>query len=138
MNIVKGTILKFEEPIFIGSYPKVKFSYNAIHTVEVIKDSYGSLKGQHSFTLKVIESTEKLVGDTFRKMGRNIYPTAEIISQPENLEKISKEKKERSDASKDNKYTSWYLEAMNEGKYFKLEKIPFSVKIELEERFGKI
>lgn len=70
MNLVVGTIIRFEEAVFTGSYKKPKFSHTAIHTVKIIKESYGSLRGQHSFTLEVIESTKRSKGDIFRKMGR--------------------------------------------------------------------
>lgn len=137
-NIVKGTVLKFEEAIFNGSWKKPKFSHTAIHTVKVTKESYGSSKGQHSFTLEVIDSTERKVGETFRKMGRNIYPTAQIISQPETIIELTEEKNERSQEAKETKYFNWLMEAQYEGKKWKIEKIPMWFKIKYREHFENI
>lgn len=123
-NIVTGTIFSFEEAVFTGTYPKSKFSHNANHTVKVLKESYGGKRGQHSFTLEVIESDEKRTGEIFRKMGRNIYPTMKVLKQPENYLQLAESKRKRAEDAKYNKYLNWYQEAIFEGKEFKLDKIP--------------
>lgn len=136
INIVKETILEFTEDIFekIG-YKKYEFKGRAIHKVKVIKESYGKKRGQHSFTVEVIKSTHKKVGEKFRKMGRNIYPTANIIKQPKDMEKLTKEKNKRSIEAREIKYLQWIDEARYEGKKHKLDKIPESFKAEHPELF---
>lgn len=95
MNILKGTILEFTEAVFTGKYPNATYSHDAKHTVEVVNESYGAKKGQHTFTLKVLTSTDRPKGELFRKKGRNLYSTGRIIKEPENAEQLAREKRER-------------------------------------------
>lgn len=124
MNIVVGTVFRFTEAVFYGKYPRAKYSHDESHTVECIKESYGSLRGQHSFTLKVIESDSKQVGEVFRRLGRNLYPTAVLVGQPDNLSELEAEKRERSKAVKMAKWDRWLYEAEFEGKPWKRDNVP--------------
>lgn len=134
-NIVKGTVFTFEENIFTGSHRKPKFSHTETHTVEVVDDSYGGKRGQHSFKLKVIESDGRQAGEVFRKMGRNLYPTAVVITQPGDIDSKAEEKAKRAEAARAAKYHQWAAEAQMEGKHWKADKIPGWFKKENEHLF---
>ena len=76
-----GCKLVIEKPYFNGSYRNAKFAGIQTIKVEVLRHSYGAIKGQHTFTLEVIEIIEQLdhrdahkKGDNFRIKGRNLYP----------------------------------------------------------------
>ena len=78
-DVVAGDIIRFAEGVFSGSYRRpCRATYHgsrAIHA-EVIRDSYGAEKQQHTFTLRVIGSTgvEALeAGKIIRRKGRNVY-----------------------------------------------------------------
>ncbi len=133
MNLTAGTIVKFEEAIFTGSYKKPKFSHTATHTVRILRESYGARRGQHSFTLEVIESTERRRGEVFRKMGRNLYPTAQVIEYPKDHQEKVEEKRARAAIAKESKYYTWLSEAAFEGKKWKLDRIPLAWKQEHRE-----
>lgn len=130
MNLTVGTIIKFEEAIFTGSYKKPEFSHTATHVVRILRESYGARKGQHSFSLEVIESTERNKGGVFRKMGRNIYPTAQVITYPDDHEDKVADKEYRANIAKESKYLTWVVEAAFEGKMRKLDRIPLDWKKE--------
>jgi len=75
-DVVVGDIIRFKEAVFTGSYRKPKYAGDRTIEAEVIKDSYGERKQQHTFTLKIIHSsgTEALEpGTTVRRKGRNVY-----------------------------------------------------------------
>ena len=81
MAIRTNCELIIEKPYFQGSYRKPKFIGKQVMKVKVLRHSYGSDKGQHTFTLEVIDVVESLEtsqahvkGDTFRIKGRNLYP----------------------------------------------------------------
>lgn len=70
-----GDRVKFKRAIFTGSWRKPKFSHNEVITAEIISDSYGLEKQQHTFTLMPIGPRGgKIKGaKPFRIMGRNLY-----------------------------------------------------------------
>lgn len=75
-DIVVGDIVKFSQAVFEGSYPKVKYAGERINIAEIIKDSYGKDKQQHTFTIKILESTGMSPykkDDITHIKGRNIY-----------------------------------------------------------------
>lgn len=81
MAIRTNCELIIEKAYFQGSHRKPKFIGKQTMKVKVLRHSYGSLKGQHTFTLEVLDVIEKLdisqahvKGDTFRIKGRNLYP----------------------------------------------------------------
>lgn len=75
-DVVVGDTIFFQESIFGGSYKKPKYLGDRYIIAEVIRDSYGSKKQQHTFTLKVLacigEDSQTISGEIRRK-GRNIY-----------------------------------------------------------------
>ena len=81
MAIRTNCELVIEKAYFQGSWRKPKFIGKQIMKVKVLRHSYGSEKGQHTFTLEVLDVLEELDtsqahgrGDTFRIKGRNLYP----------------------------------------------------------------
>lgn len=69
-NCVTGDEVQFEKDIFVGSYPNSK--WNGTETIygKIIKDSYGSSKGQHTFTVELVS------GEKMRIKGLNLYKYA--------------------------------------------------------------
>lgn len=87
-----GDFVRFERAVFVGKYPKARFSHNEIITGEIIRDSYGKDKQQHTFT--IVDST----GLEFRIKGRNLYRNSVYRRKWENEEnrvKALQEKHER-------------------------------------------
>lgn len=75
-SIVTGDTIKFTEAVFGGSFRKPRFIGERTITANVMRESYGAAKQQHTFTLEVLEctGTEPLaVGTVTRRKGRNIY-----------------------------------------------------------------
>jgi len=66
-NCVTGDEVMFEKDIFSGSYPKTRWEGTEIIFAKITKDSYGSDKGQHTFSL------ETLASEKMRIKGRNLY-----------------------------------------------------------------
>jgi len=74
--VVVGDTIRFVEAVFSGSFRKPKYIGDRTIEAEVLKDSYGKAKQQHTFVLKVIRSEgiqPVEVGKTIRRKGRNIY-----------------------------------------------------------------
>ncbi len=74
-DVVAGDKIVFDEAVFSGSFKKPKFVRNRKIYAEVIKESYGTAKQQHTFTLMVIESDDATIkpGSKILRKGRNIY-----------------------------------------------------------------
>ena len=66
-DAVVGDRVHFERAIFGGSYRRPVFIENEIVEGEIIRDSYGIDKQQHTFTIRRDD------GSTFRIKGRNLY-----------------------------------------------------------------
>lgn len=66
-DVVKGDHIRFSKAVFLGSFKKPKFSHYQTITAQVIKESYGSQKQQHTFTLLTDN------GETMLIKGRNLY-----------------------------------------------------------------
>jgi hypothetical protein len=62
-----GDCVCFERAIFSGSFRKPKFSHLEKIEAEIIKDSYGRDKQQHTFTLRLPDGQITLI------KGRNLY-----------------------------------------------------------------
>lgn len=80
-DVVAGDSILFYEPVWTGAfYPRRRASpvpagYRSI-TAEVVSESYGTDKQQHTFTLRVIESSgcdAVNAGSVILRKGRNIY-----------------------------------------------------------------
>jgi len=75
-DIVSGDVIKFKEAVFGGSFKKPKYMGDRVVTAEVISDSYGQKKQQHTFTIKIIQCTgfkEIKSGTITTRKGRNLY-----------------------------------------------------------------
>lgn len=66
-DCVVGDKVAFEKATFTGSFRNAKFSGFELIKGEIIKDSYGAAKQQHTFTLRLED------GSTKRIKGRNLY-----------------------------------------------------------------
>lgn len=78
-DVVQHDVIRFDEIVWGGSYRKPKkMGYRKI-VAEVLRDSYGEKKQQHTFTLKVIKCVVSNqyynidIGKEIRRKGRNVY-----------------------------------------------------------------
>lgn len=75
-DVVTGDTIRFEESVFGGTHRKPKFLGTRVIEAQVIKDSYGAGKQQHTFTLLIIrgEGEQPLeAGAKTTRKGRNVY-----------------------------------------------------------------
>jgi len=119
MDLTKGCLIKFSEAVFIGKYPKGKFSYRRSITALIIKDSYGQKRGQHTFTLQVIESDDPSIQNKefIRRKGRNVYQDCKVMVYPKQHAVLAKDKHKRAKIAKANKINIW----KQEGKHYKIK-----------------
>ncbi len=102
-DVVCGDTIRFSEGVFGGSYRKPKHIGNREIIAEVVKDSYGQQKQQHTFTLVVLESSGEQplkVGTKTTRKGRNVYRngTERLLWDDEAArESVADEKHERGD-----------------------------------------
>lgn len=71
-----GDVILFTEAVFGGSFRNPNFLGERRVAARIVKDSYGSAKQQHTFTIEVIESDgydALTAGTTTKRKGRNIY-----------------------------------------------------------------
>jgi len=66
-DCVTGDKVSFERATFSGSFRKPKFAGFERVTGEIVKDSYGADKQQHTFTILLAD------GSKIRIKGRNLY-----------------------------------------------------------------
>lgn len=74
-DVCVGDRVAFERATFTGSFRKPKFSGFELVTGEVVSDSYGAAKQQHTFTLRLAD------GSTTMIKGRNLYANG-VFRQP--------------------------------------------------------
>lgn len=74
-DICEGDVLWFARDEFEGSFRKPKFVGTFLYRVKVLRESYGSDKQQHTFTLAMMKSSTSKTceNETFRIKGRNLY-----------------------------------------------------------------
>lgn len=75
-DVVVGDIILFTEIVWTGSYRKPVNSGERTIIAKVLKDSYGEMKQQHTFTIEVIKSygVDPISKNSkIRRKGRNIY-----------------------------------------------------------------
>ena len=92
-NIVVGTRIIIVEPVFKGSYKNTKYIKDRQWSGVVISDSYGIDK-KHWFMI-ICESSEDqsiVIGTKYRRQGKNLYNNSSIISQPNGIEQLTKNK----------------------------------------------
>jgi hypothetical protein len=97
-DIVAGDIIRFSRSKFSGTWRKPKYEGEEIVEAEVMRESYGTKTGQHTFTLKRLDN-----GQVFRITGRNLYAGRPMRTQwPDEAERerIAELKHMRGDAAK--------------------------------------
>lgn len=75
-DAVTGDIVTFTEAVFGGSHRKPKFMGERTVTAEIVGDSYGGGKQQHTFSLRIVASTGHdalSAGAAVRRKARNVY-----------------------------------------------------------------
>jgi hypothetical protein len=120
-DLAVNDVVLFSEPYYIGSYPNAKYEGDRTILGVIRKESYGSKKGQHTFTIYVLDSDYYNEGDILRRKGRNIYKNNKTIQL--STEKEREEKHNRGKSAKENKYWQWWHE-YTMGNISKLDKIP--------------
>jgi hypothetical protein len=78
-----GDEVVFLRAVFTGSRRNPKFLRNEVVEVRIINDSYGSQRGQHTFTLLTAEGDKTLI------KGRNLYRNG-LFAKPRNAEERQK------------------------------------------------
>tara|TARA_R100000963_G_C4608807_1_gene79907 strand:+ start:253 stop:738 length:486 start_codon:yes stop_codon:yes gene_type:complete len=131
MDITKGTQLEINENVFHG-YPNSRLVGKRKIVGTVVTDSYGSKRGQHTFTIEV-EKSEGFeapeVGKKIRRKGRNLYKNSKVLEYPKDHTLLSKEKHKRAVDAKSRKYWHWINEFIDGGCWDnpeKLDRIPDS------------
>ena len=113
-DLVQGMKVKFAQPVFGGSWKRPQYLGERIIVATILKDSYGSKRGQHTFTLSVESATgydSENVKDQMRIKGRNLYKGLEsIISEPENVQELKDDKHIRGQMAHDQKIANWESE----------------------------
>lgn len=96
----KGDFVKFSRATFVGSYKKPRFNGYEIIEGQIISDSYGKDKQQHTFTILLNNGEKTMI------KGRNLYRN-ECFRKPwedENIRNINlNEKHERGDIARENR-----------------------------------
>ncbi len=106
MDLTKDCKIEFTEAVFIGNYPKAKFSHERTIIGIIINDSYGTKTGQHTFTIEVENCDDLSInnGEKIKRKGRNVYPKCKILELPINHLELAEDKHERSKSIKDGIY----------------------------------
>jgi hypothetical protein len=66
-DCVVGDSVAFERAVFTGSFRSAKFSHFEMVRGDIVKESYGAAKQQHTFTLELEGGGKTLI------KGRNLY-----------------------------------------------------------------
>jgi hypothetical protein len=105
-DVVTGDTIRFTESVFGGSYRKPRYLGSRAIRAQVVRDSYGAAKQQHTFTLRVIRSTgfDALeTGKMIRRKARNVYrgepDRLRWVDEPER-DLVAAEKHERGDVAR--------------------------------------
>ena len=75
-DVVTGDRIRWTEAVFTGSHRRPKFAGERTIEAEVVADSYGAAKQQHTFSLFVIRAEGTSApepGSRIYRKGRNIY-----------------------------------------------------------------
>ena len=97
VDLTKGTLLKFKEPVYTGEYPNGKFSHMREVIGVIVNDSYGSKKAQHTFTIKVQSTSDNSIkeGEQILRKGRTIYKECKVLEYPKYHKYFADEKHKR-------------------------------------------
>lgn len=128
MNLLKGQIIEWTEKVFLGHGKDAIFCGERTNTGRIIKESYGDKRGQHTFTILILESKgyqTLLAGKNVCRKGRNVYRTAKLIKDVDQKIKteLAIEKSKRAVEAKKRKHKN----RIDEGKTNKFRKIPAGV-----------
>ena len=75
-SIVAGDTIRWTEPVFEGSFRNATYVGDRTIEADVVKESYGERKQQHTFTLVATSSSGEApvkLGVKFTRKGRNLY-----------------------------------------------------------------
>ena len=76
-DVGAGDVIRFSEACFGGSWEKPRYAGDREIVAIVSKDSYGSTKQQHTFTLQIVDwvgdENPGDPGEAIRRKGRNVY-----------------------------------------------------------------
>ncbi len=75
-SVIGGDVIRFKESVYCGSVKRPKYIGERTIEAAVLSESYGAIKQQHTFTLRVVDSDgiEALRPLTkILRKGRNIY-----------------------------------------------------------------
>lgn len=75
-DVVAGDRIRFTEAVFGGTFRRPQYIGDRTVEAEVLRDSYGKVEQQHTFTIRIIrcEGVEPLAAGTItHRKGRNIY-----------------------------------------------------------------
>lgn len=126
-DAVTGDLILTKEGVFGGSFKNPTFLGHRRILGLIEKENYGDKRGQHTFTIYVLDSDgeeEYSKGDIVRRMGRTLYKDCLTILYAD--QSVRDEKHQRGLDAKESKYWGWISEAELEGKLFKVDKIPRS------------
>lgn len=96
-DCVVGDKVAFERATFSGSRTRPKFAGFQLVAGEIVADSYGSDKQQHTFTIRLAD------GSTTRIKGRNLYANGTYRAVwPDEAQRsgVAQEKHQRGDAAR--------------------------------------
>ena len=99
-DCVVGDEVRFERATFTGSYRKPRFDGFEMVTAQIVNDSYGQHKQQHTFTLETEDGEKILI------KGRNLYRNKVYRKPWENEEERkmkADEKHERGDEAREDR-----------------------------------
>ena len=125
-DAAKGDVVLFTEAVFSGTYPNSHYEGDRRILGIIEKDSYGGKRGQHSFTIYVLDSDgeDSLNEESIiNRKGRNVYKK-DFMYIPLASQEVREEKHERGQEAKETKYWNWWREYEESKRQDKYEKIP--------------
>lgn len=101
-NLTVDCYITFSESVFSGHYRSPNYEGERTISGKIVKESYGSSRGQHTFTILIdeidgAESSKYKIGQKIRRKGRNVYGGLEKVDYPENYATLAEEKRGRSE-----------------------------------------
>ena len=105
-DVVAGDEIRFTESVWAGSHRKPIYCGDRFIRGEVLRESYGAAKQQHTFTILVRGSTGSDAiepGTKIRRKGRNVYkgrPSRLQWADESDRDAVAAEKHARGDAAR--------------------------------------
>jgi len=109
-DVVVGDLIRYQENVFHGSHRRPQHVGKRQIVAEILRDSYGEDKQQHTLTLLVLGSagTEPIeTGKTVRRKARNVYRngTERLMWRDEAARELAAEEKhDRGDDAREARY----------------------------------